>query len=373
MPRVFRAIIQWLVVTILLFFLAQILINLYDVQWIYKDFFLNNMWYTITAIVSVFILFVFFPYNTTIKKTILTIIVLFNVIVGMTFFSWLEWYILVYRLIILAILSITQILLWQRKSTIRYTILPINMLCMLVVISILLLPSYDDKPTLSSFYTLQSNTLHMFIADAPLILQEANPILSYRIWTNERTIPITVGMSFLPISFTQDIIVTLSATQNLQNTYAIVQMYDGSVYPIPSQAWIELTTLWASGYQIKYINSTWDVTPSLAAQGFMESLIEQREQAFQNYITDTIGWQWVLHPIVDGYIHIMLQVAYTIFPEQYFENIQNYYSTQVLLEQLGMKEKTDITTHINIDLPDTTQFQESIQQTFLYKRLFMTE
>jgi len=244
---------------------------------------------------------------------------------------------------------------------------------MLVVVSILLLPTYDNKPTLSAFYTLQPNTLHMFIADAPLILQEAKPILSYTIWTNERTIPIIADMSFSPIPFTQDAIITVSATQNLQNTYAIVQMYDGKVYPIPSQAWIELTTLWASGYQIEYINSTWDIAPSLATQDFMENLIEQREQGFQNYITDTVGWQRVLHPVVDRYIHTVLQTAYTIFPQYYFENIQNYYSTQVLLEQVGMKEKTDITTQINIELPDTTQFQESIQQTFLYKRLFMTE
>lgn len=373
MHRIFRAILQWLIVTILLFFLVQILIHLYDVQWIYKDFFLNNMWYTTIAIMSVFFLFAFFPYNTVIKKSILTIIVLLNTVVGISFFSWVEWNVLIYRSIILVILSIVQMLIWQRKNPLRYVILFVNLACILVVLAILLLPNYDKKPTLSEFYTLQPNILQMFIADAPIILQESRPILTYKIWNNEKSIPITSDMSFLPIEFTQDSIITFSATQELQNTYAIIQMYDGEVYPVPSQAGIAIITLSSSGYQIEYINRTWNITPSLATQTFIQDLVQQREQAFQKYITDTIKWSRVLHPIIDRSIRTMLQIAYTVFPAYYFENIQNYYSTQILLEKLGMKKNITVMGQIDIELPDTTQFQESIQKTFLYKRLFMTE
>jgi len=373
MPKVFRAIIQWLVVTILLFFLVQIWLNLYDIQWVYKGFFLENSWYTTIVIASVFLFFVFFPYNTTIKRTLVTVIVLLNAVLWISFFSWLQWDIFIYRSVILVICIIIQMVIWQRKNSFRYIPLVINILCILTVMSILLLPNYSQKPTLSTFYTWQPNILHVFLADAPIILEEAKPILFYKIWSKETAVPISLQEAFSPISFTQDAIITLSSNQKLQNTYAVLQMYDGDLYPIPTQAWIELETLWSSGYTITYINTTGDVTVSLATQEFMEKLAQQHEQLFKKYVTDTLWWQRVLHPLVDTTIHIALQVAYTIFPKKYFENIQNYYSTQILLETLGMKESTDIVTNLNIELPNTNQFQESIKQTFLYKRLFIQE
>ena len=214
---------------------------------------------------------------------------------------------------------------------------PIRVLCILILsilffgmIGIIIVPKYDNIPTIQDFYDVYGTKAYIITKDIPLVLSDTTAeiiIAPHR--ANGQQIRIVIdekSTSTQTYNVRNEASIQFNASQPLYNTFVFVQFYSGDIVTIPTQSSRDIVYT-QSGY-ITTLTGLMTEKIMLQAVGFIQ---QEKENIQHIYNAEKhaffVAWgdgKRIDNAYTDGIIGYVLQTLNDIAPQYFAHNYENY-------------------------------------------------